>query len=199
MSENFLDFYFKNKMGEEDNNKKESVDSLESMTTSEPVKTKQEFKQTRKIDLAGLNLESTTIQTTAPKPTVTKQKPIASNPVSKPVPKPVYKPSEKPIPKTKPKGEEPLEGNALEKLFIQSETPTSLKEQWVSYYRNSFVTKKKIYQAQKIKKGLFRLANEGGTIKIQILSDYVTYGKETKDILKDLTKPGGSLFKNNVG
>ena len=136
MSENFLDFYFKNKMEEENSDSKaESIDSLESMTTSKPVKTvekKPEFKQTRKINLVGLDLEeSPVVQTSTPKPVAKQEVP---KPEVKPVPKPETKPKlpPKPVQKEKPKGEVPLEGNELEKLFIQSETPTSLKEQWIS-------------------------------------------------------------------
>lgn len=76
-----------------------------------------------------------------------------------------------------------------------SETPENLRAEWMKTYMQSFKTKKRGYVVDKCKRGLFRLTED---MKLEILSDYRTYGKSGSDIIKDLTKPGRIMFNQKI-
>lgn len=89
----------------------------------------------------------------------------------------------------------PLQGEELRELFIRSETPAFLEQEWIKIYNNSFITKKKGYVVERCKQGLFRLDENKN---LEILSKVPTYGKTTKDLLSELTRPGYQIFNNKI-
>lgn len=68
-----------------------------------------------------------------------------------------------------------------EELFVKSETPIEFKEQWMQIYNKGLSSTKNTMTSQKVKKGRFRLDSHG---EIEILADFDTYGKSSKDLLK---------------
>ncbi len=73
----------------------------------------------------------------------------------------------------------------IERLFTESETNPKFHDAWVTLYRKAFASDKQTMTNAKIRNGRFRLDETG---KLEILSDFPTYGKTSKDLMSQTWK-----------
>lgn len=74
------------------------------------------------------------------------------------------------------------EENNENDLFIKSETDEKFKEQWLDIYHKALKSNKTTMTNQKIRNGRFRIDSTG---KIEILSDFSTYNKTSKILMRE--------------
>lgn len=75
--------------------------------------------------------------------------------------------------------------SVIERLFTESETNPKFHDAWVALYKKAFASDKQTMTNAKIRNGRFRLDETG---KLEILSDFPTYGKTSKDLMSQTWK-----------
>lgn len=70
----------------------------------------------------------------------------------------------------------------IDEFFIKSETELKFKDKWIEIYNKAINSEKNTITVDKIKRGKFRINEQG---KIEILPDHETYGKTSKILLKE--------------
>ena len=73
----------------------------------------------------------------------------------------------------------------VEKMFENSETALFFKEKWMALYQKAINSDKKTLINDKIRRGRFRINEEG---KMEILPDFETKGKSSKQLLRESWK-----------
>lgn len=68
----------------------------------------------------------------------------------------------------------------INRMFIESETNIRFKEKWIELYEKAINSDKKTIINNKIRNGRFRIKDDG---KLEILADFNTYGKTSKELL----------------
>lgn len=68
----------------------------------------------------------------------------------------------------------------LERMFIESETKIQFRDKWYEIYNKAVNSDKKTIINNKIRNGRFRIQDDG---KLEILADFNTYGKSSKELL----------------
>ena len=70
----------------------------------------------------------------------------------------------------------------LEEMFTKSDTDEKFKEKWFELYQKSIESNKNTMTNRKIRNGKFRFDDAG---KLEILPDFDTYGKSSKQLLQE--------------
>ena len=70
-------------------------------------------------------------------------------------------------------------------MFENSETAPFFKEKWMALYQKAINSDKKTLINDKIRRGRFRINEEG---KMEILPDFETKGKSSKQLLRESWK-----------
>lgn len=103
-------------------------------------------------------------------------------PIKKSIKINVQKEPPKPLEEKKLHKKEEDTKESLEELFLRSETDPHLKNQWMELYQKALNSDKDTWTNRKVRKGKFRITNEG---KMEILPDFDTFGKSSSEILKE--------------
>ena len=70
----------------------------------------------------------------------------------------------------------------MEKLFKESGTPTIMRERWFNMYEKAIKSTKNTEITKKVRNGKFRINNNKD---VEILPDYPTAGKSSKQLLRE--------------
>lgn len=98
--------------------------------------------------------------------------------------KPVETPKKRgPKPKVEIKPGTAYDEALIERLFLESETDTKFHDAWVDLYKKALSSDKQTMTNAKIRKGRFRFDETG---KLEILPDFSTYGKTSKDLMNQI-------------